>query len=378
MPLTRSILTLTFAAAIVAPAHAAPPTFGTQGRQTFAAKPLPRTAGGIAPKPVQNVAPRLNPPQSFGGFKPAVPTVKPGIPVVKPSVPAFKPRPMSPIVVKPAHPVIRPNVPVFKPTTPTITVRPPAAVPKPKQDRDFVLKDGRGPIAIPGVGAAQPGSSPIHIDPALDANGNGRIDVFEPGNLPVLDVGGNAAGNNGNANPPVVGNANANGPTAWDWVAIGLSAAALADSLAHRHDGYYVNDGVVIDRPLVQTVPYTETVPLTETVTETIIIHEEPLMVREQPLAEPLPQLRVGSAFELPAKGLGTTRGRVAVKIGAVILECPVAAWSDAGFSATVAPVTLDAATKADLIVALADGTVAAKIPVELLPAVGAAVASTK
>jgi hypothetical protein len=46
----------------------------------------------------------------------------------------------------------------------------------------------------------------------------------------VLDVGGNAAGNNGNANPPVVGNANANGPTAWDWVAIGLSAAALADS----------------------------------------------------------------------------------------------------------------------------------------------------
>jgi len=80
----------------------------------------------------------------------------------------------------------------------------------------------------------------------------------------------------------------------------------------------------------------------------------------------------------LPAKGLGTTRGRVAVKIGAVILECPVAAWSDAGFSATVAPVTLDAATKADLIVALADGTVAAKIPVELLPAVGEAVASTK
>jgi len=85
--------------------------------------------------------------------------------------------------------------------------------------------------------------------------------------------------------------------------------------------------------------------------------------------AQPRPQLRVGTAFELPAKGLGAKPGRVAVKVGAVILECPVSNWNDGGLRATVAEMTLAAATPADLIVALADGAVAARIPVDLLPA---------
>lgn len=56
------------------------------------------------------------------------------------------------------------------------------------------------------------------------------------------------------------------------------------------------------------------------------------------------------------------------MKVGVVILECPVTAWTDAGLRATVPATTLASATRADLIVALADGSVAAVVPVELLP----------
>jgi hypothetical protein len=56
------------------------------------------------------------------------------------------------------------------------------------------------------------------------------------------------------------------------------------------------------------------------------------------------------------------------MKIGVVILECPVTAWTDEGLRATVPPTTIASATRADLIVALADGSVAAVVPVELLP----------
>jgi hypothetical protein len=52
-----------------------------------------------------------------------------------------------------------------------------------------------------------------------------------------------------------------------------------------------------------------------------------------------------------------------------VILECPVSNWNDGGLRATVAEMTLAAATPADLIVALADGAVAARMPVDLQPA---------
>ncbi|MFM7413696.1 MAG: hypothetical protein ACKO6E_10895 [Planctomycetota bacterium] len=434
----RLILTLTLSAAILAPAQAAPPASGNQGRRTFATKPLPRNNAVFAPQTVRNQQPPFSPPRSFGGTKPSVPavkhgfpvakpvvpTVKPGLPLVKPSAPTVKPsvvtvnptapsvvtRPLPPVVVKPSRPLIRPGVPAFNSGSPTLPAKPPAGAPK-AHDRDFVLKDGRGPARGP-AGRGPVGPGPIHLDPALDADHDGIIDALEPGNLPILDVGGQA-GNGGNANPPVANNNNNNnGPTAWDWVAIGLSAAALADSLAHNHGGVYVNDGVIIDRPVVRADPAPQTVIETVVVppSETVVVREvtpveaeTPTIIEEDivtpsPLetvetagtaaaespTEPtsasatLPRLRVGVAFELPAKGLGEARGRVAVKVGVVILECPVAEWSDTGFRATVARATLEAATRADLIVALADGTVAASIPVELLPADGTVAGSTK
>jgi hypothetical protein len=140
----------------------------------------------------------------------------------------------------------------------------------------------------------------------------------------------------------------------------------------------------------VQTVPVAETVVIRDQPVvvheESVVVPDEQVTVAEQPdvtaigeptvvetpapaAAQPRPQLRVGTAFELPAKGLGAKPGRVAVKVGAVILECPVSNWNDGGLRATVAEMTLAAATPADLIVALADGAVAARIPVDLLPA---------
>lgn len=176
--------------------------------------------------------------------------------------------------------------------------------------------------------------------------------------------------------PPVVGA----GPTAWDWVAIGLSAAAFVDGRGGRHGGCYVGDGVVIERPIARTVPADPLVVYSEPVAgvEPVVIEEtvapaESAVVVGKPAAatqaEPLPQVRVGEGFELPAQGLGGAQGRVAVKVGVVILECTVRTWTEAGLQATVPAATLDAAAKADLIVALADGTVAAVVPVELLPA---------
>lgn len=85
--------------------------------------------------------------------------------------------------------------------------------------------------------------------------------------------------------------------------------------------------------------------------------------------AATLPQLRVGEPFELPAKGLGAAAGRVAVKIGEAMFDCRVMTWNDVGFEATLPAMTLAGPVRAELIVALADGTLAAALPVELVPA---------
>ena len=220
-----------------------------------------------------------------------------------------------------------------------------------------------------------------------DSDGDGVPDFrdLDPG---LVDLGdGRPADPADPADPaPPVADA---GPTAWDWVAIGLAAAAFAEGRADRHGGCCPGGGVVIERPLVQTVPADPIVVYEEAVMvppaasgETVVISEPEATARpaveDSPAAvesevaagpEPLPQLRVGEGFQLPAKGLGGPRGRVAVKIGVVILECPVTAWNEAGLEATVPATTLEAATRADLILALADGKVAAVMPVELLPA---------
>jgi hypothetical protein len=200
-------------------------------------------------------------------------------------------------------------------------------------------------------------------------------------------------GGNGNGDAPEPGPAVVDaGPTAWDWVAIGLAAAAFADGIADRRSGGSGGGrGIVVERPIVQAVPAEPLVVVEEHsgTARSVVIEEigttaEGTLVAEtrfdttptgvsvgEPVAEndPLPQVWAGEGFELAARGLGGTPGKLAMKIGAVILECPVQAWTDAGLRATVPPTTIASATRADLIVAFADGSVAAVVPVELLPA---------
>ena len=430
MHVTRPILGLTLVVAIVSPVHAAPPaTFNQQPRALLA----PRFTPGGHPAVGQSPA-RFVPPQTFSGdrslfpagsgrpaitAKPPVAVFNPPAAVVRPPVtslrsptPAFTPPPAALKPGKPGSVAFAPPAMRIAPANPGLT--PPMTALKPVQvlPRE-VMRGERLPIAgrsdapprdrIPGVGPdgtrlglrdsdrdgiadirdierVRPGA--FDFAGGRDAGGGGGDpaprDPAPGGGAP----GGGAPGTDMPADPapPAVGA----GPTAWDWVAIGLSAAAFADGLGGRHGGCYAGDGVVIERPFVRTVPadpivvYSEPVaPALPVVIEETVTTAESAVVVGKPAAaaatEQLPQLRVGEGFELPARGLGGTKGRTAVKVGAVILECTVDAWTDAGLRATVPAATLDAATKADLIVALADGTVAAVVPVELLPAKKAA-----
>ena len=395
----RQIFFLAVATATAVPTLAGPPAFANPGRKPSA--PPAR----VVPKPVLQIQPRFNPPQGPRTVSPRFPIGRPGTPMVKPTVPVFKPtiRPTQP-TFKPTTPLVRPTPPAIRPNVPTVTVPSPGLAQPlfaPRRIPLVFAPQMRVPLDTAAGGAVQPGDL-FRIREDLDRDNDGVVDPVVPGNLPVLDEG-HAGGGDGAANPPVAGDPGAAGPTAWDWVAIGLSAAALADSLADRGGGF-VNGGVVVERPIVQTVPVAETVVIRD---QPVVVHEERIVVQEQPVvvheepvvvpdeqvtvaeqpdvaaigepavvetpapaaAQPRPQLRVGTAFELPAKGLGAKPGRVAVKVGAVILECPVSNWNDGGLRATVAEMTLAAATPADLIVALADGAVAARIPVDLLPA---------
>ncbi len=309
------------------------------------------------------------PPRTVGGGRPALPLggFKPPVTTFKPPVTTFKP-----------------------PVTP---LRPLGIVPRdvPAGDRLPIAGRTEDPLRdrIPGLR-----DDVARIDPfeLRDRDGDGIPDIRDRDHMPPgpIDLGGAGGEEAGpDAAPPVdpvppVADA---GPSAWDWVAIGLAAAAFADGLADRHGGCFTGNGIVIERPLPQAVPADPLIVHHEQVVAAQpIVGEQSIAVAEpdaaatatvaaatatatEPTPEPLPQLRAGEAFELPAQGLGATPGRVAVSVGAVILECPVTAWTAAGLQATVPTATLAAATRADLIVALADGTVAAVVPVELLPA---------
>lgn len=426
MHVTRPILNLILVVAVVSPVHAAPPAAFNLQSQALSA---PRPASGGRAAVVQSPA-RFVPPQTFTGgrtlsptgggrpavmatppaavFNPPAAVVRPPVTSLRSPTPAFTPPPAALKPGKPGIVTLKPPTTLVAPTSPRLTA--PLTALKPVQMLPpEVMRGDRLPIAgrsdapsgdrIPGLGPdgrrlglrdsdrdgiadirdierVRPGA--FDFPGGRDAGGGtGEAVPEEPapgtgapdGGAPGTDMPRDPA-------PPVVGA----GPTAWDWVAIGLSAAAFVDGRGGRHGGCYVGDGVVIERPIARTVPADPLVVYSEPVAgvEPVVIEEtvapaESAVVVGKPAAatqaEPLPQLRVGEGFELPAQGLGGAQGRVAVKVGVVILECTVRTWTEAGLQATVPAATLDAATKADLIVALADGTVAAVVPVELLPA---------
>ncbi len=389
----RLIVTVILVAITAVPLHAAPPgPFTPQPKTLTTPRFVPGGRSTTLQPPSRFVPPRTvgggRPALPPGGFKPPVTTFKPPVTTFKPPVTTFKP-PVT--TLKPPVTTLKPPVTTLKP--PVTPLRPLGIVPRdvPAGDRLPIAGRTEDPLRdrIPGLR-----DDVARIDPfeLRDRDGDGIPDIRDRDHMPPgpIDLGGAGGEEAGpDAAPPVdpvppVADA---GPTAWDWVAIGLAAAAFADGLADRHGGCFTGNGIVIERPLPQAVPADPLIVHHEQVVAAQpIVGEQSIAVAEpdaaatatvaaatatatEPTPEPLPQLRAGEAFELPAQGLGATPGRVAVSVGAVILECPVTAWTAAGLQATVPTATLAAATRADLIVALADGPVAAVVPVELLPA---------
>ncbi len=369
---TRLILTLTLVVTLLTPVHAGPPAPFSPKSKAFTP---PKFVPGARPA-TPRIQPRFVPPQSLGGRGNG--PISGGS---RPPVSSFRP------------PVVNPRPPVVNPRPPVANLRPPVVVPQVIPGGAQRPANGPGGVRPMNVPAGfLPGDrNPLVRDDLepRDSDGDGVPDIrdpdrFDPGLVDREDGRGADPAVPADPAPPV---ADA-GPTAWDWVAIGLAAAAFVDGRADRRGGFSPDSGVVIERPLVQTVPADPIIVHHEVVSatpapgvETVVIsepvHPAGPTVEDSAAAdsattastEPLPQLRVGEGFQLPATGLGGSQGRVAVKVGVVILECPVSVWNETGLAAAVPATTLEAATRADLIVALADGKVAAVVPVELLPA---------
>lgn len=154
------------------------------------------------------------------------------------------------------------------------------------------------------------------------------------------------------------------GPSAWDWVAIGISSAALWQALAnqaHQGNGAVLGPPVVVERPvIVERVVESTSVPAK---------HEPGKLLPEEDLAAELPTIRAGEFFEMPIRGVAGEAGRIAVKIGPVFFECTVEHWDATRIVAFMPSLLLEAATPGELFVALADGTPLARVAVRIVPA---------
>ena len=85
-----------------------------------------------------------------------------------------------------------------------------------------------------------------------------------------------------------------------------------------------------------------------------------------------VPTLCVSDVFLLPAQGIGTAKGKVAIKCGAIAVQCEVIEWTNSLLKAQMTGLALDSPAPAHVIVTLADGREAASISVTLLPAAAA------
>lgn len=80
-------------------------------------------------------------------------------------------------------------------------------------------------------------------------------------------------------------------------------------------------------------------------------------------------QIPVGALITLQGKELGTDAGQVVVQIDEISLPAMMNEWQNESVQVTLPMLGLASATKANLWMVKADGTVAANIPVELVPA---------
>lgn len=94
--------------------------------------------------------------------------------------------------------------------------------------------------------------------------------------------------------------------------------------------------------------------------------------------APPQAQIQANQSFLLPAQGIGSEPGKVAITFGAATFDCSVEKWTSSALQARVAAVPLTAAADGTLVITLADGRVAASIPVRVAPAAAEPAAITQ
>lgn len=335
-PNTRTILSgFLVSTLLTAPIGAAPPTLGQPGRQptpSFKVVPLPKATPSVI-TPVQ--------PQGTPRGRSVPRMTLPKTPLPKVTLPSTLAR----------QPLTAPG------TSSNVGAQAPRVI------------GGQGVVinAIPRVPRDVPQGPRDQARHALEERERiGYVsNIFRPQDA---DWGGPLPWNWGQADPGAPADpaphpdANVDaGPTAWDWVAIGLSAAALAR--ANQGGGGSVGYPIVCPTPSV----------VEQFVAETPSPAGEPRAVGipsidTEAVDADLPRIEVGKSFELPGNGLGDKPGRVALKIGSVFVECRVETWSTTGLKASVPRVVLDGPAAAEIIVAQANGALLAQLDAVVEP----------
>jgi hypothetical protein len=93
-----------------------------------------------------------------------------------------------------------------------------------------------------------------------------------------------------------------------------------------------------------------------------------PAVATEPVAQQPLTQVPNGAAITLQGTDLGDTAGQLVLVFGTISMPAQVTAWSPTAMSGTLPTLGLAEATKAQLWLVRADGTVAANMDIELIP----------
>ncbi|HUE72911.1 MAG TPA: hypothetical protein VMP01_18645 [Pirellulaceae bacterium] len=290
--------------------------------------------------------------QGLGGFKP---TTRVPTPVVNPRPPISR----SPVVgpIKPLPPIVKPPVGPIKP--PVVgPIRPPI-----------------GPIKPPIVGPIKPPVGPIGpIKPPIV----GPIGPIGPIKPPVGPIGPIKPPVVGPIKPPIVGPIGPIGPIKpLPPICPPYCPPKCPPICPPWNPGGYCGPWYPLPGwvdcyrpcpPICVTIP---TYVGTPVVTETVVVETvaPAVAVTEVASEEKLMQIPVGATLQLNEKTLGEKQGQVVLQIDTLSVPAQVNEWKAEQVNVTLPMFGLAAPTKAHIWMMRADGQVANKLAVELIPA---------
>lgn len=279
--------------------------------------------------------------QGLGGFKP---TTRMPPPVIKPRSPISRPPVVGPI--KPLPPIVKP---------PVGPIKPPIVGPiKPPVGPNGPIKPPVGPIKPPIVG-------PI-----------GPIGPIKPPVGPIKPP----VGPIGPIKPPIVGPIGPIGPIKpLPPICPPYCPPKCPPICPPWNPGGYCGPWYPLPGwfdcyhpcpPICVTVP-TYGTPV---ITETVVVEAAPAVaVTEVASEETLMQVPVGATLQLNEKTLGEKQGQVVLQIDTLSVPAQVNEWKAEQVNVTLPMFGLSSPTKAHIWMMRADGQVANKLAVELIPA---------